>query len=216
MPTRGPCARYPYHLWVNGEWHTATSGIDYYTTPRNFRIGLNAGAKKRYRQVEYRNETDTTIEFRFTKPSNSCEHCGVSFTRIHNAQKFCTTCRPPGDTEAGRLLSMYNLSRDEWNAMYFDQDFKCAICQLWEATHVDHSHDCCPQSGRSCGKCVRGLLCGGCNINIAKWETTGANLALLPAPASAYLITRNRIVKRRRFGSLPKHEDKGWEWTIEK
>jgi hypothetical protein len=30
---------------------------------------------------------------------------------------------------------------------------------------VDHDHECCP-AGRSCGKCVRGVICRRCNIAI--------------------------------------------------
>lgn len=50
------------------------------------------------------------------------------------------------------------------------QEFKCAICPRTEPGghgrfHVDHDHACCP-GRKSCGKCVRGLLCHGCNVGL--------------------------------------------------
>lgn len=30
--------------------------------------------------------------------------------------------------------------------------------------HVDHDHACCPERARSCGECIRGVLCGSCNL----------------------------------------------------
>jgi hypothetical protein len=42
----------------------------------------------------------------------------------------------------------------------------CQICRDpfddVSSAHVDHDHSCCPGK-QSCGKCIRGALCGHCN-----------------------------------------------------
>lgn len=38
----------------------------------------------------------------------------------------------------------------------------CQACGSMDDLHVDHDHACCPGS-KTCGTCVRGVLCGGCN-----------------------------------------------------
>lgn len=36
-----------------------------------------------------------------------------------------------------------------------------------ERFHVDHDHNCCPGK-RSCGHCIRGILCGPCNRSLGQ------------------------------------------------
>ena len=43
---------------------------------------------------------------------------------------------------------------------------KCKTSKLF----VDHDHNCCPENGKSCGKCVRGLLCMKCNFTVGTVE----------------------------------------------
>jgi hypothetical protein len=63
-----------------------------------------------------------------------------------------------------RLKAKYGISLDEYVAACENQDGRCYLCHRpTEILTVDHDHNCCPGS-RSCGKCVRGLLCGLCNF----------------------------------------------------
>lgn len=59
----------------------------------------------------------------------------------------------------------YGLTQDEYDAMLHQQGYLCAICQRPNPTNIDHDHACCPnQSGKTCGNCVRGVLCAPCNF----------------------------------------------------
>lgn len=79
----------------------------------------------------------------------------------------------------------YGLPPGGFAAMLAAQDHRCLVCRSLEpggrgAFHVDHDHACCP-GRRSCGKCVRGLLCARCNI--------AAGL-LLDSPEIAFSMAR--------------------------
>lgn len=69
-----------------------------------------------------------------------------------------------------QTLKKYNLTLEQYEALWQKQDGKCGICGLPETPEtrrlqVDHDHSCCPGGG-SCGECVRGLLCLRCNTKL--------------------------------------------------
>ena len=69
-------------------------------------------------------------------------------------------------------LRRYNLTPADYDAMLAAQGGVCAICKTSEPGgkgrfRVDHDHACCPERMRSCGKCIRGLLCNYCNLHLA-------------------------------------------------
>lgn len=72
---------------------------------------------------------------------------------------------------ASTLRQAYGMSVDEYDALLASQGGRCAICEAPVADaaerrlHVDHDHACCPGK-KSCGECVRGLLCKACNQGI--------------------------------------------------
>ena len=64
------------------------------------------------------------------------------------------------------LKTVYGMTVEDYDALLSLQGGSCAVCDTappeGKRLHVDHDHACCPGE-RSCGQCVRGLLCGPCN-----------------------------------------------------
>lgn len=63
-----------------------------------------------------------------------------------------------------QLKRKYKLSLEQYLQMVEDQGGRCAICGEipTQRLHVDHNHNCC-RGEVTCGECIRGLLCNGCN-----------------------------------------------------
>lgn len=69
--------------------------------------------------------------------------------------------------------SRYGVTEVRYNAMLAEQGNACAVCRVSFETarpNIDHDHNCCPGS-RSCGKCVRGILCPSCLTLASLMET---------------------------------------------
>lgn len=68
-----------------------------------------------------------------------------------------------------RLYGKHRLTVERRQELLESQEYVCPGCATDLRTleprerSVDHDHRCCP-SARSCGRCVRGLLCKKCNL----------------------------------------------------
>lgn len=87
------------------------------------------------------------------------------------ANGFCHTCNKQAEksariaTRLARVTSTYSLTPEVYEALYRAQNGACYICRrpgISKQLAVDHDHSCCP-GPKSCGRCVRGLLCSPCN-----------------------------------------------------
>jgi hypothetical protein len=72
------------------------------------------------------------------------------------------------------LLKRYNITLAEYEEMLLEQDYCCKACGRHQrlfnkSLAVDHNHACCAGE-KSCGGCVRGLLCGPCNTALGLLE----------------------------------------------
>lgn len=126
--------------------------------------------------------------------------CGHPKTRANsnyrgNGSPRCRICRA-SQREARRVSQPekfrarnYNSSRSRrfgksweihWHTQIIRQKHRCAICRKkLERACQDHDHSCCPNlilvSGRrdrkSCGECLRGILCPFCNTRLGWVES---------------------------------------------
>ena len=101
-------------------------------------------------------------------------HYAKTYCRMHYARVVRNghTDRLIGDGEKDirdkQLRVKYVITLEEYEERTADG---CELCgeKSERAYHVDHDHSCC-NGQKTCGKCVRGIICHKCNTAVDKME----------------------------------------------
>lgn len=97
--------------------------------------------------------------------SNLCKSCNSKRAQQHakdNPEMFKIRIRK-------YAIKKYGIEYQDYLKIIEKQNNKCAICNISfnkinKQPHIDHNHSCCSEKIKSCGQCIRGLLCGKCNL----------------------------------------------------
>lgn len=89
---------------------------------------------------------------------------------------------------------LYGLDEKAVLQLLGEQGGGCAICGSPEpggrgSWTVDHDHSCCP-GVKTCGSCIRGVLCHGCNLMLGHAKDSSERLLA----AARYLSAAGRPV----------------------
>lgn len=98
----------------------------------------------------------------------NCDDVQVVSAFGSKATGYCLDCR-----RSDYLESHYGIDIHAWNRIFDSQGRVCQICGSPNSSgngwHTDHDHSCCPGE-KSCGGCVRGILCQGCNSALSSFR----------------------------------------------
>lgn len=70
-------------------------------------------------------------------------------------------------------VNLHGISVVDYVLLLESQEFSCALCcepfTSKRQRHIDHDHKCCPGNW-GCPKCIRGIVCPGCNTLVGYLE----------------------------------------------
>ena len=116
-----------------------------------------------------------------------CKECRKAWRRVSASEQEYRAVRAAREREryatdpeyrafrkAAERARVYGVTPEWFVAKLAEQGGRCAICRTDEpgngrGWHVDHDHACCDRVG-SCGRCVRALLCAGCNVGLGAFR----------------------------------------------
>ena len=112
-----------------------------------------------------------------------------------------------------RRVRRHGLTPEEFMFLFAEQGGRCYLCSKplslekskngKQKIHIDHDHSCCPGI-TSCGDCVRGLACPGCNTAIGIFGDSPERLEHAAAALrAANARVAERIAARGVQGELP-------------
>lgn len=130
---------------------------------------------------------------------------GAAGERDDQGRKWCSACttwRPTDGFHASTMrvdglalvckgcqrCALHGITLADYERMLAAQEGVCVGCSKPGGDRplsIDHDHSCCPGK-RSCGRCVRGLLCANCNAALGLAGDDPATLSRLAEYASKH------------------------------
>jgi len=92
------------------------------------------------------------------------------------------------------LKKKFKMTLEEFDRLVEAQNGVCVICggvNKDRRLAVDHDRSCCPDQLKTCGECIRGLLCSNCNNGIGRFMESPELLS----KAAEYLKSRRVKIK---------------------
>src|SRR5271157_5617686 len=114
--------------------------------------------------------------------------------------------------ELAREMKKYGTTVEWYRDKLVEQLGVCALCLHLNHTGrglnrltVDHDHDCCDLHTKSCGKCLRGLLCERCNLKLSYLEQTLRDALVFPflGMSNSWTSRALQYLKRYAAASTP-------------
>jgi hypothetical protein len=110
--------------------------------------------------------------------NNQCVECNRILSKAQGRKRYKIN---PKYAKNAILKSTYNINLDIYNEFLKNQNGLCAVCKKIDPSRdlsVDHDHSCCI-GAKSCGKCIRGLLCSNCNMALGAVSDNAETLKCL-------------------------------------
>lgn len=123
-------------------------------------------------------------------PGALCPDCRKAASRART-KRYRERRKARPDFERPFLREQHGMTEADYARMVVAQDGRCAGCDreppvAGKGLHIDHDHGCCPQGGRSCARCRRGLLCAECNMALGLLHDDPDRLEALAAYLRKY------------------------------
>lgn len=118
-----------------------------------------------------------------------CKSC--HWQTSYDARLKCDTPEKRAARSKASAIRKFGKTKEWYDAEYAKG---CRICKrpfgksVAGRAGIDHDHACCPGK-TSCGSCVRGLLCGNCNLMLG---LCGDSITILAA-AIDYLVDPGEV-----------------------
>ncbi|UJQ87139.1 endonuclease VII [Mycobacterium phage Vetrix] len=122
-----------------------------------------------------------------------CNHCGNWLAESEFSKSTSTVDGWSSRCRACLSGGRYGLNRNNIARLLDACGWKCPICGDGigfdtRGLHIDHDHSCCP-GNKSCGRCLRGVICGHCNKGLGYFRDSPQSLR-----AAIYYLERTASV----------------------